>query len=296
VLQHNNQNPTPPERTVVMGAGGFVGAAIVRRLRNRNLPVLPLGRHEIDLLQTGTDARLAGLLRPTDSFVAVSALAPVKTPDMLRANITMIEAMVEALRSRPVAHVLNIGSDAVFADSSTPLTEESRRTPNSLHGIMHLAREVMLADAVGAAPFATLRPTLIYGADDPHNGYGPNRFRRLAAAGEEIALFGEGEERRDHVWVEDVAELAVRILLHRSQGSLNAATGTVISFREAAEAVASHFPAAPKIRFVPRQGPMPHNGYRPFNPAATRTAFPDFNYTLPRDGFAKVHAQTVGAA
>jgi hypothetical protein len=27
---------------------------------------------------------------------------------------------------------------------------------------------------------------------DPHNGYGPNRFRRLAAAGQEIVLFGEG--------------------------------------------------------------------------------------------------------
>jgi nucleoside-diphosphate-sugar epimerase len=37
---------------------------------------------------------------------------------------------------------------------------------------------------------------------DPHNGYGPNRFRRLAAGGEEIVLFGEGEERRDHVQVE----------------------------------------------------------------------------------------------
>ena len=46
---------------------------------------------------------------------------------------------------------------------------------------------------------AILRPTLIYGAGDPHNGYGPNRFRRLAATGKPIILFGEGEERRDHV-------------------------------------------------------------------------------------------------
>lgn len=296
MLQHNNKNAVAPQRTVVMGAGGFVGGAIVHCLRKRDLSVLPLTQREINLLQVGAGASLADLLRPTDTFVAVSALAPVKTPGMLRDNITMIEAMVEALRLSPVAHVLNIGSDAVFADSATPLTEESCRAPSSLHGIMHLAREVMLAEASGTAPFATLRPTLIYGAEDPHNGYGPNRFRRLVAAHEEITLFGEGEERRDHVWIEDVAELAVRMLLHRSQGSLNAATGTVISFREAAEAVSSHFPVAPKIKFMPRQGPMPHNGYRPFNPAATRLAFPDFNYTLPRDGFAKVHAQTGGAA
>ncbi len=72
-----------------------------------------------------------------------------------------------------------------------------------------------------------LRPTLIYGAADPHNGYGPNRFCRLAAAGEEIVLFGEGEERRDHVAVEDVAEIAFRVLMRRSRGVLNLATGDV---------------------------------------------------------------------
>ena len=56
-------------------------------------------------------------------------------------------------------------------------------------------------------PLAFLRPTLIYGANDPHNGYGPNRFRRQAAKGETITLFGEGEEKRDHVPVDDVAAL-----------------------------------------------------------------------------------------
>jgi UDP-glucose 4-epimerase len=45
-----------------------------------------------------------------------------------------------------------------------------------------------------------VRSTLIYGEGDPHNGHGPNRFRRLAAAGQEIVLFGEGEERRVTCW------------------------------------------------------------------------------------------------
>ena len=38
----------------------------------------------------------------------------------------------------------------------------------------------MLLDE-GGVPVGILRPTLVYGANDPHNGYGPNRFRRLAA-------------------------------------------------------------------------------------------------------------------
>ena len=40
---------------------------------------------------------------------------------------------------------------------------------------------------------ANLRPTLIYGTDDPHNSYGPNN-NRLATKNEDIILYGEGEE------------------------------------------------------------------------------------------------------
>src|SRR5256885_1405531 len=76
------------------------------------------------------------------------------------------------------------------------------------------------------APLAILRPTLLYGAEDPHNGYGPNRFRRLANAGADITLFGEGEERRDHVLIDDLAEIVLRVLKRRSTGTLNIATGT----------------------------------------------------------------------
>ena len=89
--------------------------------------------------------------------------------------------------------------------------------------------------------------------------------------------------------------MAVRILERRSTGVLNAATGKVISFRQAAEMVTSHFKNGIEIKGSPRSGPMPHNGYRPFDPAATLAAFPDFSYTLPADGFATVHKQTAGS-
>ena len=71
------------------------------------------------------------------------------------------------------------GWHAVYADDAHPVTECSTIAPSTLHGLMHVARELMFqSDFHG--PLAILRPTLIYGAADPHNGYGPNRFRRLA--------------------------------------------------------------------------------------------------------------------
>ena len=101
---------------------------------------------------------------------------------------------------------------AVYGDEPLPLSEASAAAPGSLHGAMHLARELAFKAEL-KAPLAVLRPTLIYGAADPHNGYGPNRFRRLANEGTDIVLFGEGEERRDHVAVDDVAELSHVLLV-----------------------------------------------------------------------------------
>ncbi|MEM6623986.1 MAG: NAD-dependent epimerase/dehydratase family protein [Pseudomonadota bacterium] len=286
MLEHGLTEPQVPARTVVVGAGGFVGGAIARSLEARGANVVRLGRGVVDLAADGAGEALAGRLSGDDAVVLVSALAPVKNVQMLGQNIRMIEAMAHALADAQPAYVLNIGSDAVFGDTGKPLHENSPKDSPSFHGIMHHTREVAFAEAQ-KGPFATLRPTLIYGADDPHNGYGPNRFRRLASQGDTIKLFGEGEERRDHVWVEDVAELAARMVLHRSTGSLNAVSGQIISFNELAQ-ICSRLHGPVEIENLPRSGPMPHDGYRPFDASAISAAFPDVIMTPPEKGLEKV--------
>jgi len=298
MLTHHVNAPSAPTRSVVIGAGGFVGGAIVETLGARGADVAALGRSNVDLLSADAADRLAGRLREGDAVVLVSARAPVKDHAMLVENLEMLTPVIAALNKVLPSHLLYISSDAVYADAPDPLTETSCADPGSLHGAMHRARELVLETEVAAPlgiPLGVLRPTLIYGAKDPHNGYGPNRFRRLAAAGEEIVLFGEGEERRDHVDVADVAELAARMVLHRSSGVLNAATGTVASFRDLAEQVSGLFDTSVAIKGSPRNGPMPHNGYRPFDPAATKRAFPDFSYTTLDEGLARAHREALEA-
>ena len=289
MLEHLNSGPQRPARVVVVGATGFVGGAVAARLEAVGVPVFRLGRRDVDLCMPDARTALASLLRPGDAFVAAAARAPCKNADMLIQNMIMARAMAGALADARVSHVINISSDAVYADTATPLTEKSCASPGTLHGVMHLAREVMFAGEINA-PLAILRPSLLYGAFDPHNSYGPNRFRRLAEKGEGIVLYGQGEERRDHVYIEDVAEIVTQVLLMRSNGVLNIATGKVHSFREIAEKVVAFSGRAIEIRCSPRSGPMPHNGYRPFDIAGCRAAFPGFRYTSLQDGLASAQA------
>ena len=276
MLTLNQLTPTNPEHVVVMGAGGFVGRATCARLAADGADVVALTRKEVDLLAADAAARLAAKLTPATTLVVTSALAPVKNNAMLLDNLRMMQAVIAAVKAQPVAHLIYISSDAVYADSLSPLTEASPAEPGSLHGVMHLAREVMLKCELPNVPLALVRPTLIFGPGDPHNGYGPNRFIRLAQAGQAITLFGEGEERRDHIFIADVAEIVRRCVRHHATGVVNAVSGTVTSFREVAELASSRFEPRVKVLGSPRSGPMPHGGYRAFDAALLRRLFPDF--------------------
>jgi UDP-glucose 4-epimerase len=289
MLKHNTQ-PQAPARVVVVGAHGFIGSTIVGQLRDAKVDTIGLTRAEVDLLSADAAQRLAAQLSTTDSVVFISAIAPAKTAAQLMLNLRMAEAACQAFAAVPPAHLLYISSDAVYTDDANPVTERSAVAPSTLHGMMHAARELMLRSEY-RGPFAALRPTLIYGATDPHSGYGPNRFRRQAHKGEPISIFGEGEEQRDHVSVEDVARLAVRILFRRSEGALNAVTGVSTSFSDIAHMVAAQCSPPAQVVSVPRPGPRPHLTHRFFDIAECYKAFPDFRYEPLAAGIVRVHRE-----
>ncbi len=273
-------------RTVILGANGFIGGTIARCLKKARIPIVPMSREQIDFTDESAPSTIAKLLQPEDAVVITAAKAPCKNNAMLLDNILMMERIGHALQQQPVSHVIYISSDAVYADSMRPLTESSPTAPSSLHGVMHLAREWMLASIIDANKLLFLRPTLVYGKADPHNGYGPNQFYRLASRGESIQLFGEGEEQRDHVCVEDVAEITQRCLQQRLHGTLNVVTGQTLSFAEIAAAINPFVDTPVKINYLPRKGPMPHNGYRAFDITRCQHLFPDFKYRTFNEGMA----------
>jgi UDP-glucose 4-epimerase len=294
MLEHRHATARKPDRVVVIGAGGFVGGTIARHLQGQAVETLALTRRELDLLQPDAAAQLKQVLRPTDGVVMVSARAPVKTVAMLMENLRMVEPVCEVLGATPIAHLVYISSDAIYADEANPVNERSPAAPSTLHGMMHAARELMLKSST-QAPVAFLRPTLIYGAGDPHSGYGPNRFRREAAKGGPVQIFGEGEERRDHVAVEDVAELASLILHHRSAGALNAATGLSRPFGEIAHLVAEQFGPQIQVASLPRSGPPPHLMHRHFDITACLKAFPGFHFVALAEGLDRARQQSEGS-
>ena len=273
---------------VVLGASGFVGRGLVQHLTETDVATLPLSSADIDLCQPESVTALEKAVRQDDALVIVSAITPDKGRDIhtLMRNLTMGENVSAFLEKSACSHVIYISSDAVYEDGANPVQESSCCNPASFHGLMHLARERMLAYALrdSKAPVLLLRPSLLYGAGDTHNGYGPNRFLRTATSEGKITLFGNGEEKRDHVYIKDLSRLIGLCLAHRCEGVLNVATGGSTSFFDTAQSIVELCQNKVEIECLPRQVAITH---RHFDIAATLKAFPSFQYTPLKEGLSE---------
>src|SRR5258706_13988068 len=202
---HQRSAQSKPGRVVLVGARGFIGAVIKRQLEAWAIPTLALTCREVNLIDAGATKQLATLIRPGDSVVMLAAITPDKGRDIatLMNNLAMMQNLCVALEKIGCAHLVYFSSDAVYDAKVSRVTEATPATPQDLYGAMHYTRE-MMARSLAKIPLLVLRPTIVYGLDDTHNSYGPNRFRRMAQKAGKITLFGGGEETRDHSHVDDV--------------------------------------------------------------------------------------------
>jgi UDP-glucose 4-epimerase len=311
MLTHGMNNPSRPNRVVVLGARGFISRHLQDWCVQTKVPVLAVHSKIVDLSRNESSTKLAKLLHHDDAVVMTSALTPDKgrDRDSFMNNLHMAETVCLALAKTPCSYFVYLSSDAVYDADKIPLDEDSTREPIDLYALSHTAREMMLCQEMEKAriPACVLRLTNIYGPGDTHNAYGPNRFVRSALRDGRIELFGRGEERRSHVFINDVVKLIGLVLASRSSGTLNVAVRKAASFDDIAQIIVRLAAKPIRIDYVPRRVPTVHRPYkptqvfrflynlgRPIGPVVHRTfvnsavfdAFPGFRFTPLEDGLA----------
>ena len=288
MLIHTNEKSVAPRRTVILGAGGFLGKALLASLGKLGADTLALTRADIDLTTRGAGEALSDRLEADDALVFLSALTPDKGrgPEALQKNIAMAAAVSTAIGHRPPSHLVYISSDAVYPFSAGLVSETSAAAPFDLYGVTHLAREIMMREAAGDVPVAILRPTIVFGPGDTHNSYGPNRLRRMARDTGKITLFGNGEETRDHIYINDVVSLCLQTLMYRSHGLLNLVSGESISYLDLAQIIAGNFDGSVAVEGTPRANEITHRHYDTTN---LYKSFPEFKFTDFGEAIEKCH-------
>ena len=285
-FKFNNNRIQKPKRVVILGSSGIISGNLQKLLKEKNINVFTIGKAKFDLRNKNTVQALSSKIRTTDSVVFISAEAPVKNIRMFINNLKICNTVCDSLEKKKIKHLIYISSDAVYADVKENISEKTVTSPSSLHGLMHLTRETILKDNFNKI-LCILRPTLIYGTGDSHNGYGPNRFVNCALRNNSISIFGSGEERRDHIFIEDLVKIIVQCIEKKGLGILNLASGKVFSFKYLAKLVINSFQSKSKLIKIKRKGPMPHNGYRPFDVTLLKNSFKNIKISSIKIGIKK---------
>jgi UDP-glucose 4-epimerase len=176
-------------------------------------------------------------------------------------------AVMEAVRDEaPGAGFVYASSAAVYGDVALApgerISETAPTRPLAPYGIDKLASEMHAGVAgplFGLRSFG-LRFFNVFGpgqaADSPYSGV-ISRFVAQARSGGPITVFGDGEQTRDFVHVDDVVEALLRaeIAADATGPVANIATGLPTSVNELAATIARQFQPTPAIvRQEARQG------------------------------------------
>ncbi|MFP3869135.1 MAG: NAD-dependent epimerase/dehydratase family protein [Desulfobacteraceae bacterium] len=270
---------------LITGGAGFIGANLVRRLAGTGAPVRVL-----DNLSGGRAADLAGL--PVEL-----AIGDIRDEHLVRQVMTGIDIVihlaahtevVRSIENPELNHEINVKGTlnllqasvrqgverfifastggAILGDVEPPAHEDMVPHPISPYGASKLAAEGYCSAFWGSYGLKTvaLRFSNVYGPYSYHKGSVIAIFCRNIRQGRELIIFGDGDQTRDFVYVEDLCQ-AILAAAQRDLPfgeAIQLGTGTEISINQLTDNIKAvvgpnHFPP---VRYAPpRAGEVRRN-------------------------------------
>ena len=244
-------------RILITGAAGFIGSNLCRVLLEAGLEPVAVddGRAGVDYLPEGVErhsvavadlAERPELLRGVEAVVHLAARPSVEFAndhplEALDANVGDTLRVLLAAAEAGVPRVVCASSNAAAGNVVGPVHEQILPRPASVYGATKTACEAFcsaVSESYGMQA-VSLRFSNCYGPWSDHKRSAVHLFIRKALAGEAITVYGDGQQTRDFIYVEDIAR-CIQLAATRDCGPvLQVGTGVETTVRALISAIES---------------------------------------------------------
>jgi UDP-glucose 4-epimerase len=263
------------QHALVTGGAGFIGSHLARRLltsghRVTVLDNLSVGRRAAvpdDARFVHGDIRdeaaLADALTDVDCVFHLAAQVTIRGSfdrfyEDLDTNVMGTARLLRAVDPAKVKWFTLASSMAVYADapSPAPIAESHLTAPISPYGIGKLAAEGVARQilATRGIPFSAVRYFNTFGPGQTYTPYVGviTIFVTRLLAGEPITVFGDGEQQRDFVHVDDIVA-GTMATVGRTPGTYNLGSGRGTSLNQLAALMTARLAPEAQPRYAPVQ-------------------------------------------
>jgi UDP-glucose 4-epimerase len=226
-------------RVLITGGCGFIGANLCEYLLHKGgyelrvLDDLSAGRREyldrvarhtggeIELIEEDicdralVDRAVQGVDAVVHLAAKTSVVDSLQDPEgVFQVNVMGTLNLLQACRKHGVERFVFASSNAAVGDQTPPIDEKKVPAPISPYGASKLAGEALCAAYFGSFGIkaVALRFANVYGPYSDHTPSVIPLFMRRIQAGEPLIIYGDGNQTRDFVYVEDVCQ-AVELAL-----------------------------------------------------------------------------------
>lgn len=273
------------KKVLITGGAGFIGSNLVRHLIEKGVSVIVLdnfmtGHREniesfptVEIIEgdvrdkTAVELAMRGVDVVFHLAASVGNKRSIDHP-MTDAEINVLGTLqvLEAARKEGVRKIIASSSAGIFGELKTiPIKEDHPIEPDSPYGCTKLAEEKLcLAYAkLYNIEAICLRYFNVYGPNQRYDAYGNVIpifvFRMLQ--GEPILIFGDGEQTRDFVHVNDVVQANIKAAEAIGvNGAFNIASGTSITINNLVEIITKNYNGNTRIEYCSeRLGDVKHS-------------------------------------
>lgn len=270
---------------VVTGGAGFLGSHLVRLLleKGNKVTILDDFSHGRDLhlkeiannsnlkIIKGNITNIDDVQKAFEKCQIVFHLAvlclrqSIKEPQ--RVNDVIVNGTLNCLnisRNNNVELFVNCSSSEVFGTAHyIPMDENHPLLPETPYAASKVAQD-MYTFSFGRTfglPWTTVRPFNMYGPNSHWQGYRGELIPKMivrAMNKNPLVIFGEGNQTRDFIYVEDAAKGIFDVASNKScvNNSINICTGKETSIRKIAETICDEFSLDPDT-YIQKQDPRP---------------------------------------